>query len=640
MRSAWKAISSITGKPIERPSAPQPRKIRDRAVGCYNTAVDRLRSLYRKTGWAERLFLVLLVAYLLLRWLAPLSTNRQLAEVALILTGLAAGVKWARKGVRQTIWRLRNRLVVAYLFIAVVPIVLILVLVAIVTNILTGQMAVYLVTSELERRAERLAGQDGGPRRGRPLPALVLGDDRYYFGGANSRGRDLAASLTPITSEVLENLVPNLGEITLNNEVQFLDRDGKVAGSTRIPAGAQHRGGRVPPAANRFDMEAFGLAFVPISVWGRPGPPGRVVLGVTTRPSAVLSVLFGGRMDFLQGFWGLLLLIMSVLFLVFELIALVIGVSMTRAITGAVHGLYEGTRRVMEGDFTHRIEVRGRDQLADLGQSFNRMTENLQRLLQVEKEQERLQAEIEIAREVQNQLYPKSVPSVAGLELVAACSPARMVSGDYYDYLKLDESKIALAIGDVAGKGISAALLMATVQASLRTQIRGCLENAARGAVNGFPQAAHLVSQLNQQLYNYTSPEKFATFYFGIYDDATGELTYTNAGHPPPILVRGQKALRLETNGIVVGAFAFSEYGESRVCLQAGDLLVCFTDGITEAENEYGEMFGEERLTDLVLKHGWRKPAEVIETVLNAVRQWASMPEAQDDMTLLIARRL
>ncbi len=229
-----------------------------------------------------------------------------------------------------------------------------------------------------------------------------------------------------------------------------------------------------------------------------------------------------------------------------------------------------------------------------------------------------------------------------GLELTASCSPARMVSGDYYDYLPLHDSKIALAIGDVAGKGISAALLMATVQASLRTQIRSCLESAALapGVPNGFPTAAHLVTQLNQQLYAYTSAEKFATFYFGIYDDSTGWLAYTNAGHPPPILIRGEEVIRLETNGMVVGAFPFSEYGESRIHLEPGDLLVCFTDGITEPENEYGEMFGEDRLTELLLKHSWRKPGEIVETILEAVGQWTSLPELHDDMTLLIARRL
>jgi sigma-B regulation protein RsbU (phosphoserine phosphatase) len=144
---------------------------------------------------------------------------------------------------------------------------------------------------------------------------------------------------------------------------------------------------------------------------------------------------------------------------------------------------------------------------------------------------------------------------------------------------------------------------------------------------------------LNQQLYAYTSAEKFATFCLGVYDGQTGMLAYTNAGHPPPILIRGGDGLRLETNGTVVGAFPYSEYGESRVELKSGDLLVCFTDGITEPENEYGEMFGEDRLTELLLKHSRRKPAEIIEAVFAAARQWTSSPDAQDDMTMLIARK-
>jgi sigma-B regulation protein RsbU (phosphoserine phosphatase) len=145
---------------------------------------------------------------------------------------------------------------------------------------------------------------------------------------------------------------------------------------------------------------------------------------------------------------------------------------------------------------------------------------------------------------------------------------------------------------------------------------------------------------LNQHLYAYTSAEKFATFYFGVYDAATGRLTYTNAGHPPPILIRDGEALRLETNGMVVGAFPFAEYGESDIELKPGDLLVCFTDGVTEPDNEYGEMFGEERLIELLLKQSWREPGEIIDTVLGAVRQWTTAPEAYDDMTVLVVRKL
>ena len=644
--------------------------------------LQRVRSLYRNTGLAEKLFLLLLALYALLRWLGPGSFPLLLVQVGLTLNGLAVALKFSRSGIRQAIWRLRNRLVVTYVFIAVVPIVLILMLVAIGAYIVTGQVAVYLVTSELERKSAALMAPAQGllytapqdvqdrirwlapfyaglypglelvvrngrewrypegstltlpPRIERTTSGLVLRENHYYLWTQAAQGPASVVIEAPVTREMLGSLVPDLGEILLAfpgppGESEKTPRVRPVAAALRPP-----RGGLIPSAANRLDIRIEWFAFVPVLGWETPA-----ALNVTSRPSAVLNVFFE-QWDLMQGTAGIGFLIVAGLFLIFVLLALWIGVSMTRTITGTVHGLYEGTQRVMEGDFSHRASIQGNDQLADLSRSFNLMTENLERLLRVEKEKERLQSEVEIAREVQNQLYPKSVPFVPGLELTASCSPARMVSGDYYDYLPLHDSRIALAIGDVAGKGISAALLMATVQASLRTQIRNCLESSAPGASNGFPSAAHLVTQLNQQLYAYTSAEKFATFYFGIYDDSTGWLAYTNAGHPPPILIRGEEVIRLETNGMVVGAFPFSEYDESRIHLEPGDLLVCFTDGITEPENEYGEMFGEDRLTELLLKHSWRKPGEIVETILEAVGQWTLQPELHDDMTLLIARRL
>jgi sigma-B regulation protein RsbU (phosphoserine phosphatase) len=217
-----------------------------------------------------------------------------------------------------------------------------------------------------------------------------------------------------------------------------------------------------------------------------------------------------------------------------------------------------------------------------------------------------------------------------------------MVSGDYYDYEVIRDSQIALAIGDVAGKGISAALLMATLQSSLRTQLQSWLELAAAagaGASVAAVSTSHLVSRLNTQLHALTSPEKYATFCLGVFDEPTGGFTYTNAGHLPPILVREGVAERLDVNGTVVGAFPFSIYGESRVNLQSGDLLVCFTDGVTEPENEYGEMYGEDRLVDLIARNAHRGDEQIIELVLSSVSQWTASEELQDDMTILMARR-
>jgi sigma-B regulation protein RsbU (phosphoserine phosphatase) len=317
---------------------------------------------------------------------------------------------------------------------------------------------------------------------------------------------------------------------------------------------------------------------------------------------------------------------------------------MTRTVTGAVHRLYEATLRVREGDFAHRIEVKGKDQLAELAHSFNTMTERMQHLLVVAKEKERLQSEIEIAREVQNQLYPKKVPDIKTLRLTAVCKPARMVSGDYFDYECVRDTRVAIAVGDVAGKGISAALLMATLQSSLRTELAGMdAVMAVAGGNGGRPDGlstSKLVSHLNQQLYSYTSPEKYATFYLAIYDEPAGVLTYTNAGHLPPFLIRKGQAIRLNVDGTVVGAFPFAQYDESRIDLEPNDLLVCFTDGVTEPENVYGEMFGEERLLETITRNSHRPESEIIEVVTEAVQQWTGSPELQDDMTLLLARRV
>jgi sigma-B regulation protein RsbU (phosphoserine phosphatase) len=267
------------------------------------------------------------------------------------------------------------------------------------------------------------------------------------------------------------------------------------------------------------------------------------------------------------------------------------------------------------------------------------MTASIERLIVESKEKQKLESELAIAREVQEQLFPKAPPELRNLEILGFCSAARMVSGDYYDFVKMSEERLALAIGDVAGKGISGALLMASIQSMLRTQLSATAGAAHDEQAWRFPTAA-LVSQLNLQLYHNTTPEKYATFFFGAYDDRHALLTYTNAGHLPPVLIRNGEPRRLDVNGMVVGAFPFAQYEQSEIELHAGDVLVAFTDGVTEPENEFAEEFGEDRLIELLLRHWRRPPREIIDTVIAAVGQWTGRPELQDDLTLLVARRL
>lgn len=648
----------------------------------------------RKLGRIESLLGVALGTYLILLFTVGGGVWTTIAEIAAAFFGGWLVVRMMRAGMRQVIWRLRNRLLVTYLFIAVVPILLIATLAMIVAYALTSQVAVYLVTSELERRIaalhsateslektppalratvmrsmadlfyrERYPGiefllrernetvhypaesrLEAPPEEWNSTSGVVRKDDRFYMWSyAHTKTGDITV-LAPMTSDFLDRLAPNLGL------VYFRSEEGGLTGTNsrkqrRRTADEQVTGGHghVPPAANRLDFEAPWFSFFPSAVWDKPNATMNSVVAVVSRPSAVLATFFSRRADWVQSILPTLLTIVATVFLIVELISLLIGISMTRTITGAVHHLYQGTERVMHGDFSHRIDVSGNDQLADLSSSFNRMTENLERLLVVAKEKERLESEIEIAREVQNQLYPKVVPAMETLRLTAVCKPARMVSGDYYDYESLFDGKVALSIGDVAGKGISAALLMATLQSSMRAQLRGSLEAAAiaTGGASVSPpiSTSLLVSRLNEQLYATTAPEKYATFYFGLFDEATGWLTYTNAGHLPPLLVSGGNVSRLDVNGMVVGAFPLAKYDESRVELRPGDFLVCFTDGISEPENEYGEMFGEDRLVSLVAKNAHRDNDQIIASVIEAVEQWSAGGEQQDDMTILLARR-
>jgi sigma-B regulation protein RsbU (phosphoserine phosphatase) len=463
---------------------------------------------------------------------------------------------------------------------------------------------------------------------------LVIKDGRLYSWAHSGRRPQAITLLAPITHEFLVSLMPSLGDaflISLSGNTERLD----------FTAGGDTD--HVPAAFAAFDIPITGLSVLQVARWDNAASKEAALLVIKTRASAVLGIVFGQKFDFGQAA-VILFLGVSALFLVFEIASLIVGISLTRTITGAVHNLYEGTQKVSHGDFTHRIAVHGNDQLAELGTSFNQMTANLERLIVVEKEKERLQSELEIAREVQTQLFPKEPPELRTAQVRGVCRPARMVSGDYYDFVTLPDATLALAIGDVAGKGISAALLMAAIQSTMRTQLTAGAPAAAaagNGRAHDHFSTARLVSQLNKQLYANTSPEKYATFYFGIYDEARSVLKYTNAGHLPPILLRnGQPEAELEVTGTVVGAFPFSRYEEQQIELRSGDMLVAYTDGVVEPENPYGEQFGEDRLKELLVKYSNRASHEIIAHVMEAVEQWTTSSELQDDMTMLVVRRI
>jgi sigma-B regulation protein RsbU (phosphoserine phosphatase) len=175
---------------------------------------------------------------------------------------------------------------------------------------------------------------------------------------------------------------------------------------------------------------------------------------------------------------------------------------------------------------------------------------------------------------------------------------------------------------------------MATIQSAYRAEMQYAESDGK------LPPSSKVVAHLNRHLHANTPPEKFATFFLGIFDESTSVLTYTNAGHLQPILVRGGAAQRLEVDGMVIGAFPFARFGMSSIELRPGDLLLLFTDGISEPENAYGEMFGEDRLAEYCVRHAAKPDAELLAWIAESVEKWTGSDELQDDMTLLLARRL
>jgi sigma-B regulation protein RsbU (phosphoserine phosphatase) len=324
-------------------------------------------------------------------------------------------------------------------------------------------------------------------------------------------------------------------------------------------------------------------------------------------------------------------------FLIVEISSILIGIMLTKSITNAVHNLDRGTQFVKKGDFNHRIIVKSNDQLGALAKSFNQMTEYVQHLVKERVQKEKLERELEIAREVQDQLFPDHAPRMNRMDLAGTCLPARVVSGDYYDFLPLGAHELGLALGDICGKGISAALLMSNLQATLRSNVMNLWKQDRE---NGDKPVAEIVRRLNAQIYSLTSANKFATFFYAVYEEDQQLLTYCNAGHNPPLYFDGNIVRRLSTGGTVVGVFPDMQYDQETIQLNAGGLFFAYTDGIVECTNEYGEEFGEERLIDLIQKNRHLDADELKKIVVEQVLSWTSTEEQDDDMTLIVAKFL
>jgi sigma-B regulation protein RsbU (phosphoserine phosphatase) len=242
-------------------------------------------------------------------------------------------------------------------------------------------------------------------------------------------------------------------------------------------------------------------------------------------------------------------------------------------------------------------------------------------------ERERANTELEIAREVQERLFPQKFPAIPGLDCAGYCRPARGVGGDYYDFLQLADGRLGVAIGDVSGKGIAAALLMASLQASLRGQ-----------ALAEIHDLSALMHNVNKLVYEASTSSRYATFFYGEYDSATRRLDFVNAGHNPPVILRGDGVVRLEAGGPVVGLLPQACYRQDCFVFEPGDIFVAFTDGISEALNEREEEWEEDRFIAASERCRRLDARHMIEAIFAAADAFTGAAKQYDDMTLLIVK--
>jgi sigma-B regulation protein RsbU (phosphoserine phosphatase) len=426
-------------------------------------------------------------------------------------------------------------------------------------------------------------------------------------------------------------------------------------------------GGTEPPPVNVADVRVSFPSTEPVIDWDT-GEKDNVLISVASRPSLLYNQLFGASLGgIVTSVLRITLIVLFILFVVIWLLALWMAIRLSRTITASVADLYDATRHIEGGDLNHRIGVTRDDQLAELSRSFNTMAGSLQRLLEEQKEKERLQNEISIAQEVQANLFPLRAHGLPTLDLHGVCRPARSVSGDYYDFLVFHEEAhngkasrretgVDIAIGDISGKGLSAALLMASLHSAVRAYrfaseemiysesilagLMSSREERGGDCDELFQSPGRILSLLNRHLYRSTQPEKYATLFLAHYHADSAMLTYSNAGQLPPLVLGKDGSIRrLDKGGTVVGLMDGMHYEEDRFKMQSGDLIVAYSDGVTEPENDFGE-FGEDRMMEVVSRYR-DQPLHVISNqVMLALDAWIGAEEQPDDITLVLARQV
>lgn len=627
--------------------------------------------------------------------------------------GLVASVGWFVWRLflqlkRRLLWRVRRKLILSYIFIGVVPALLIITFFMLGAWVVATNVSAYLfrdgyddVVAHASLAANAAASDIGrDPAASDPALARVYRSASQVYPGLSmvfvpgaASGRPpvvagpwshddapvdgvppwiLASSQGFAGTIVRDRRTPAAGaELIVRAVAPVVDTDRRIghvivdvpvdAGllrslylTTGVRAGAIGLGGNDTQATgatmprtsgvdrDRFALFRRGVTFLDTYDWD-DGEPHRATIDYTYAFRELYEKLSSaqsaqvGAVSLGQAILWILLLV-AVLFLIIQFVALVMGLALARSITSSIHELFTGTERVRHGDFSHRIRVQSGDQLGELAGSFNQMTGSIENLLQTAAEKKRMEEELRIARQIQMSLLPRGPLDVPGLSVTALCVPAREVGGDYYDFFPLDTDRLGILIADVSGKGTSAALYMA--------ELKGLMLSLSQI----YQSPKQLLMEVNRIISENLDARSFITMTYAVVDVAAGAMIYARAGHTPLIHVRGdvtasERVRILVPSGMVVGlripgaAEKFADLlEEAHIELGAGDIVVFYTDGITEAMNADSDLFGDGRLSQIVEEHGHLDSAELRERVLREIEAFVGSADQHDDMTMILVK--
>lgn len=641
------------------------------AVAPVGSLGARIRTFLLHT-WRGRILLAAVLVFVLEAVGVPVpEVVGGCAGFVLVVACLWGGFKLARFLVHRLLWRIRTKLIVSSLFIAVVPVVLLTLFFMLAGVLFTGLVASHLLSTEVDRQqrdletiaraavshaplgesvlAERMKAAEArhpglswvaveGSRvvgaQGTLPTALPAWLKEPGFGGlvkqeaqdrlrvVERREKAFVMLDLPVDEKLVADLTTRTGIRLLKTNTTVSSDGGQVTVSV---SDDEKR------AREDADIGASGLLFVaemPEVDW-ETGEKGSLTRPIEYYPLDLIQRLSTGTSitgALLVKIWAAV----GGVFAVMYCVALALGLMLARSITRSVHQLSHGTERLRQGDFGYQIKVRSRDQLGELAESFNVMARGIDDLLRESAEKERLEEELRIARQIQMSLLPQGKVGVDGLRVAALCLPAAEVGGDYYDLLPLSDTRLGVVVADVSGKGTSAALYMA--------ELKGLVLSLSRI----YDSPGTLLKQANRILSANLDSRSFITMTYAVLDTQARTMRFARAGHNPLIQLEAASGRTrvLTPQGLGLGIDPGDRFDdileELEIPLVPGDHFLFFTDGLSEAMNPSSELFGEQRLRDLLEGAPELASEPLKERILAEVRAFAEGTAQHDDMTMVL----